>query len=176
MRLRRLAKAKPSEPDAWSTAAVFVDIDNDGDLDLAVGNYVSWSKDIDLSVNYRLDGIGRAFGPPTNFEDSHSSLYRNEGDGTLSDISELAGIQIVNPSTGTPMGKALGLAPIDIDRDGNATGPGASMPPSSVTTTSWVSLWETLLVRCPHCMLPNCRACLPTRSSWRVLRPQRGWF
>jgi hypothetical protein len=75
-----------------------------------------------LSGYYRLYGIARAFGPPTNFEGSHSSLYRTEGDGTVSDISELAGIQIVNPSTGTPTGKALGVAPIDFDRDGNATG------------------------------------------------------
>jgi hypothetical protein len=35
---RQLVKAKPSEPGAWSTAATFVNIDNDGDLDLAVGN------------------------------------------------------------------------------------------------------------------------------------------
>ena len=106
------------EADAWSTSAGFVDIDNDGDLDLFVANYVRWSRQIDFNVNFQLTGIGRAYGPPTAFEGTHNTLYRNEGDGRFSDISEISGIQVDNPATGKPMGKALAVAPVDIDRDG----------------------------------------------------------
>lgn len=102
---------------AWSTSAGFVDIDNDGDLDLFVCDYVRWSRDIDFQINYTLTGVGRAYGPPTNFEGANSSLYRNNGDGTFTDITEPAGIR-VNSIEGRPMGKALGLAPYDVDGDG----------------------------------------------------------
>lgn len=104
--------------DAWSTSAGFADIDNDGDLDLFVANYVHWSREIDFNVNFQLTGIGRAYGPPTAFEGTDNYLYRNEGDGRFSDISETSGIRVVNPATGKPMGKALAVAPADIDRDG----------------------------------------------------------
>jgi len=104
--------------DAWSTSAAFADIDNDGDLDLFVANYVRWSREIDFKVNFQLTGIGRAYGPPTAFEGSYNTLYRNDGDGRFSDISMASGIQIDNPATGRPMGKALAVAPVDIDRDG----------------------------------------------------------
>jgi hypothetical protein len=104
--------------DAWSTSAAFLDIDNDGDLDLFVANYVRWSREIDLDVNFQLTGIGRAYGPPNAYEGSHNFLYRNEGDGSFSDISKESGIQVNNPATGRPMGKALALAPVDFDRDG----------------------------------------------------------
>ena len=104
--------------DAWSTSAAFVDIDNDGDLDLFVANYVRWSREIDMDVNFQLTGIGRAYGPPNAYEGSYNFLYRNEGDGSFSDISGESGIQINNPSTGRPMGKALAVAPVDFDRDG----------------------------------------------------------
>ncbi len=102
----------------WSTSSAFFDYDNDGDLDLFVANYVLWTKAIDLEVDFRLTGIGRAYGPPASYEGTHSYLYRNEGDGSFTDVSSEAGIQVNNPATGNPMGKALAVAPIDPDGDG----------------------------------------------------------
>lgn len=104
--------------DSWSTSAAFIDFDNDGDLDLFVANYVQWSREIDFEIDYRLTGVGRAYGPPTNYQGTFSCLYRNEGDGSFTDVSLEAGIQVVNPATGVPVGKALGVLPIDVDRDG----------------------------------------------------------
>jgi len=104
--------------DAWSTSAAFFDYDNDGDLDLFVCNYVKWSRDIDFEVDYRLIGVGRAYGPPTNYEGSLSYLYRNNGDGTFADVSAETGIEVFNEATGVAVGKALGLVPIDADSDG----------------------------------------------------------
>ncbi len=102
----------------WSSSAGFFDYDNDGDLDLFVCNYVRWSRQIDLDLNFTLNGRDRAYGPPTNFTGSYSRLYRNRGDGSFEDVSRAAGVEIDNPVTGKPMGKALALAPIDLDRDG----------------------------------------------------------
>jgi hypothetical protein len=106
------------DPQGWSSSAGFFDGDNDGDLDLFVCNYVRWSKEIDFEVDFRLLGVGRAYGPPFNYEGTYSYLYRNEGDGTFTDISAAAGIQVRNPATGVAVGKALGLLPIDLDADG----------------------------------------------------------
>ncbi|HLU47540.1 MAG TPA: VCBS repeat-containing protein, partial [Planctomycetota bacterium] len=60
----------------WSTSAAFADFDRDGDLDLFVCNYIAWSREIDEKVNYRLTGIGRAYGPPTDFDGDQSYFYR----------------------------------------------------------------------------------------------------
>ncbi len=103
---------------AWSTAATFLDFDNDGDLDLFVGNYVRWSKEIDFEVNYQLIGIGRAYGPPSNFEGADPYLYRNEGNGSFTDVSAAAGLEVRNPATNRPMAKVLGAMPVDVDADG----------------------------------------------------------
>ncbi|QDV05903.1 ASPIC and UnbV [Planctomycetes bacterium Poly30] len=104
---------------AWTTSAGFFDMDGDEDLDLFVCSYVRWSREIDQEVAYSLNGKDPAYGPPMNYGGTFSSLYRNEGGGRFTDVSETAGIQVRNSATGEPMGKALGVAFRDIDGDGD---------------------------------------------------------
>jgi len=106
------------EEKEWSTGASFADLDNDGDLDLFVCNYVQWSREIDFEVGYSLTGIGRAYGPPMNFQGSHPRLYLNEGEGRFTDVSARSGIQVNNPATGVPTAKSLAVTPVDLNRDG----------------------------------------------------------
>ncbi len=106
------------DDDEWSTSATFFDADGDGDLDLFVANYVRWSKEIDFELDFRLTGVGRAYGPPQNYEGTFPYLYLNEGNGRFTDVSEASGLHIENPATGVPVAKSLGLAPIDYDADG----------------------------------------------------------
>ncbi len=102
----------------WSTAACFFDYDNDGQLDLFVGHYVKWSREIDAEVGYKIDGKTRAYGQPMNFGGTFPTLYHNDGHGKFTDVSAQAGVQIKNASTGVPAAKTLGVVPVDLDGDG----------------------------------------------------------
>ena len=102
----------------WSSSAGFFDGDGDGDLDLFVCNYVKWAEEIDKQLDFRLDGVGRAYGPPTNFEGSDSYYFRNDGNGKFTDDTEAAGFA-VHSKEGAPLGKALAFVPFDYDRDGH---------------------------------------------------------
>jgi hypothetical protein len=94
----------------WSTAAVFFDFDNDSDLDLFVANYVEWTAEINLEIDFRVTGIGKSYSTPTHYAGAKSRLYRNDGNGHFTDISIESGIHIA--------GKALSATAIDYDRDG----------------------------------------------------------
>jgi hypothetical protein len=105
--------------DSWSSCAAFFDPDRDGDLDLYVGNYVQWWREKDFEVDFRLTGVGRAYGPPTSFEGTQPYFYRNDGRGTYADVTAEAGFLVTNPATGVPVGKALGARVCDLDGDGD---------------------------------------------------------
>jgi hypothetical protein len=106
------------EADSWSSGCTWFDYDNDGRLDLFVNNYIRWSKEIDLAQLFTLDGTSRAYGPPVSFEGAFPYVYRNEGQGKFSDVSEPMGVRVKNPATGVPVAKSLGIVPIDLDMDG----------------------------------------------------------
>jgi hypothetical protein len=93
----------------FSTSAAWVDYDKDGYLDLAVGNYVQWSPDLDLYCT--LDGKNKAYCTPESYKGTSVRLWHNRGDGTFEDVTQKAGL-----SDGTS--KTLGITVFDYDQDG----------------------------------------------------------
>ena len=94
---------------AFSTSAMWVDVDRDGLLDLFVCNYVRWSADQDVFCS--LDGRQKSYCTPEAYRGETSWLFRNRGNGTFEDVTATCGIF---DSTS----KALGVALIDHDQDG----------------------------------------------------------
>jgi hypothetical protein len=94
----------------WSSSAGFFDYNNDGKLDLFVCRYLTWSWEANLWCGEQKPGF-RAYCHPDNYQGITNLLFRNNGDGTFSDLSKEAGIA-------NPEGKGLGVAFNDLDRDG----------------------------------------------------------
>ena len=94
---------------AFSTSAVWVDIDRDGLLDLFVCNYVRWSADADVFCS--LDGKNKSYCTPEAYRGTTSWLFRNNGNGTFTDVTAKSGVFDTSS-------KALGVAMLDVDQDG----------------------------------------------------------
>ena len=125
---------------AWSTAVGFADVDRDDDLDLIGLRYVDWSPEIDAAVDFRIDGLGRAYGPPTGFAGTVPFLLINRQDdgGTTRfvDEAEDRGLRQPNPETGQPEGKGLAIALVDLDADGDLDIVGAN---DTTANAAWVN-------------------------------------
>ena len=100
-----------AEVDGWSSSAAFFDMENDGDLDLFVCSYLSWSYEKNVYCGERREGY-RSYCHPSYFETTPSVLLRNNGDGTFSDVTRQAGVDLP--------GKALAVVTGDINGDGLA--------------------------------------------------------
>ena len=94
----------------WSASAAFLDYDRDGKLDLIVTRYLEWDFEHNPYCGEKRQNY-RAYCHPDHFKPISHLLYRNNGDGTFTDVSVKSGIAR-NP------GKGLGLVVNDFDRDG----------------------------------------------------------
>jgi enediyne biosynthesis protein E4 len=92
----------------WSVSAAWVDVDNDGWLDLVVANYVQWDPKLEPRCGSRQKPL---YCDPGAYHGTPVQLFRNNHDGTFTDITESSGL-------GAQIGKGMGVAIADYDGDG----------------------------------------------------------
>ena len=95
---------------SWGSSCAFADINNDGYLDLFVVNYVDFGLSNNKFCGSLVEGL-RSYCHPNVYRGLPNVLYRNNGDGTFTDITQQAGVF-------TRAGKGLGIAFGDYDNDG----------------------------------------------------------
>jgi hypothetical protein len=98
--------------DEWATSAAFADLDEDGDLDLYVANYVVYSPTdppcfLDMTGGQRIPISCGPIGRTAQAD----RLWENLGDGMFRDVSPESGIRAIPP------GKGLAVEIVDLTGD-----------------------------------------------------------
>jgi len=105
----RVAGAQMNGKKMWSVGAGWFDYNNDGLLDLFVVNYCVWEVNKDPFCPLK-SGV-RGYCHPKLYTSLHDTLYRNNGDGTFTDVSQETGIAAHS-------GKGMSVSFADYDGDG----------------------------------------------------------
>ena len=92
----------------WAITGVWLDVNNDGLLDLFVVNYLQWDFATEPLCEYK--GVPD-YCAPRSYQGLPNQLYLNKGDGTFEDVSDKWGIR-------SHVGKGMGAATADYDLDG----------------------------------------------------------
>jgi hypothetical protein len=103
-----LNRPDPEYGPLWSVGGAWVDINNDGLLDLIVVNYLSWNaatEPVCMEVDHR------DYCHPKMYKPTPNQVFLNNGDGTFRDISQESGVR-AHP------GKGMGIGVADYDLDG----------------------------------------------------------
>ena len=98
----------PQYDPLWSIAAAWVDVNNDGLLDLFVVNYLQW--DYKTEPFCAIAGM-HDYCMPTLYKGQPNQLFLNRGGGRFEDVSEAWGIR-------SHVGKGMGVGMADYDLDG----------------------------------------------------------
>lgn len=104
-------KAGVAGGEYWSSSAGFFDYDLDGHLDLYVVNYLDYDIEEDEYCGFRREGY-RMYCHPSTYDGTPDQLFRNNGDGTFTEVTESAGVF-------NPTGKGLGVTFADLNHDGH---------------------------------------------------------
>ena len=94
----------------WAIGGVWVDVNNDGLLDLFVVNYVQWDYATEPLCDYK--GVSDYCNPKA-YKGLPNQLYLNKGGGVFEDVSKEWGLR-------AHIGKGMGGAMADYDLDGLA--------------------------------------------------------
>ncbi len=113
------AKAGLTQPHAetkprWNSGCAFLDSNRDGHLDLFVANYIDFdikTAPLPEAAGCAYKGMQVACGPP-GLDGGKNILYRNNGDGTFTDVSEKSGMWDTIGTYG------LSVTVADFDNDG----------------------------------------------------------
>ena len=92
----------------WAVAAVWVDVNNDGLLDLFIVNYLQWMYS--NIPKCTIEGVAE-YCHPRYYKGLPNQLFLNNGNGTFTDVSKEWGIR-------DHVGKGMGVGMADYDLDG----------------------------------------------------------
>jgi hypothetical protein len=103
-----LNRPDPQYGPFWAITAAWVDVNNDGLLDLFVVNYMQWSYDVHPLCGFQ--GVAD-YCNPKFYKGQPNQLFLNKGDGTFEEVSKAWGIR-------EHAGKGMGVGVADYDLDG----------------------------------------------------------
>jgi hypothetical protein len=92
----------------WAVAAAWVDVNNDGKLDLFIVNYLQWTYSPQPMCHFQNTAD---YCHPRYYKGSPDQLFLNNGDGTFTDVSAQWGLR-------DKIGKGMGVGVADYDQDG----------------------------------------------------------
>ena len=101
-----ISKASGLADPRWSLSAPWFDYDGDGDLDVYVANYLEYDRG-----KFRSFYAAAGYPGPLSYSGQADALYRNNGDGTFTDVTKEAGIL-------QPNGRAMSAIAADLNNDG----------------------------------------------------------
>ena len=101
-----ISKKSGLDDSRWSLSSPWFDYDNDGDLDVYVTNYLEYDKG-----EFRSFYPAAGYPGPLSYKGQPDAMYRNNGDGTFTDVTKAAGLY-------NPGGRGMSATAGDIDNDG----------------------------------------------------------
>jgi hypothetical protein len=121
-RLVDCAETVGLSPITWGTSAAWADFDGDGYPDLYLCQYVDWSLTNNPRCKGYSSGVDRDVCPPGQFTGLPHLLFRNNGNGTFTEVAKEAGLRVLgvtdDKGNQVGMGKGLGVVAADLNDDG----------------------------------------------------------